>query len=94
MQVYGAAQLNSPVLLSVEILTRMSLAAQWNHRDANGRVAVDEERRFAFPPMEIGDATADVDGIIRPICDHIHQMFGRERSFCFDANGRWSDPRL
>jgi hypothetical protein len=40
MQVYGTAQLDSPALLSVEILTRMSLEAQRNRRHANGQVAV------------------------------------------------------
>jgi hypothetical protein len=94
MQVYRTAQLDSPAILGVEILTRISMEAQWNRGRQNELVAVHEPRRFIFPSMEIDDTTEDISEVIRPICDHVHQMFGLGRSFCFDENGRWSDPRL
>jgi Putative DNA-binding domain len=90
-QFYVAAELDSPAILGVGILTRMSLFGQWGRGD--GRVPVNGEQHFIFPFLQINDPTGDVDSIIRPICDHVHQMFGRTRSSCFDDNGRWRDPR-
>jgi len=35
----------------------------------------------------------NVDRIIRPLCDQAHQMFGREGSPSFDADGTWIPVR-
>jgi len=91
---YRTAELDSPAILSVAILTRMELRGLWNRDHGEGRVPVIQGGRFVFPFMEVGDPVGDdVDRIIRPICDQIHQMFGRERSEWFDVHGHWRDPR-
>jgi len=43
---------------------------------------------FSFPHMQVDDLS-DFGKIIRPLCDQAHQMFGREGSPSFDAEGRW-----
>jgi hypothetical protein len=43
---------------------------------------------YRFPFMQIEDLS-DIDRIIRPFCDQTHQMFGREGSPSFNADGVW-----
>lgn len=88
-QFYATAELDTPSILGVEILSSTRLQALWRRERVGQRVLDNEERRFVFPPMEIGGPGDDVDRVIRPICDHIYQMFGLERSFCFDEDGDW-----
>lgn len=43
---------------------------------------------YRFPVMLVDDLS-DVDTIIRPLCDQVHQTFGREASPNFNAEGAW-----
>jgi hypothetical protein len=40
--------------------------------------------------MQIDDLI-DIDRILRPICDQVHQLFGKEGSSSFNADGVWID---
>lgn len=44
---------------------------------------------YRFPFTQVDDL-ANVDRIIKPLCDQTHQMFGEEGSPSFDAAGVWS----
>jgi hypothetical protein len=48
--------------------------------------------KYEFPYMQIDDL-AEVDRIIRPFCDQTHQMFGKEGSPYFNADGVWVERR-
>jgi schlafen family protein len=43
---------------------------------------------YRFPFMQIDDL-ASVNRILRPFCDQVHQMFGKEGSPGFDVDGEW-----
>lgn len=43
---------------------------------------------YHFPYMQV-DNLADIDGVIRPLCDQAHQTFGREGSPSFNGEGVW-----
>jgi hypothetical protein len=88
-QVYDAAGIAAPFLLTMQLRT---------HEDAHGLhpAALGEEPsglvtpgNYPFPVLQ-ADNLVDVDRIIRPLCDQAHQMFGRDRSPYFDAEGRWN----
>jgi hypothetical protein len=88
-EVYGAAGITAPFLLTMQLRT---------HEDAHGLhpAPLGEEPSglitpgdYPFPVLQ-ADNLVDVDRIIRPLCDQAHQMFGRDRSPYFDAEGRWN----
>jgi hypothetical protein len=87
------ANIDSPALLQVEILSSMHLHAEWHFGTEKASVAPNEDRRFVFPPMAIQGTYQDVDVTVRPICDYVHQMFGRPFSSWFGPAGVWRDPR-
>jgi hypothetical protein len=43
---------------------------------------------YMFPYMQVDDLS-QTDRVIRPFCDQTHQMFGKEASPSFDAEGAW-----
>jgi hypothetical protein len=43
---------------------------------------------FRFPFMQI-DELVNINRILKPFCDQVHQMFGKEASPSFNANGDW-----
>lgn len=43
---------------------------------------------YRFPFMQVDDLSA-IDRNIRPFCDQAHQMFGKEGSPSFNAEGVW-----
>jgi hypothetical protein len=92
-QLYLNAELYSPAIFAVQILSSINLFGLWGRDFEQQTVPMNTDRRFIFPFVEIRNPADDVERTIRPICDHIHQMFGRTRSSCFGADGRWIDPR-
>jgi hypothetical protein len=44
---------------------------------------------YPFPVVQ-ADNFLDVDKVIRPLCDQVHQMFGKDSSRCFNAEGVWN----
>jgi hypothetical protein len=44
---------------------------------------------LTFPIMAAYDF-GDIDPIIRPLCDQVHQCFGEEASPSFDSGGKWN----
>ena len=44
---------------------------------------------YSFPVVQ-ADNFLDVDRVIRPLCDQAHQMFGRDSSPYFTAEGVWN----
>jgi hypothetical protein len=87
--VYQAAAIGPPFILGMMLRAQRPLTGAYaadggvgeHHQDVGAGV-------YNFPYVEIYDAF-DNDPIIRPLCDQAHQMFGRERSASFDADGSW-----
>lgn len=44
---------------------------------------------YKFPSSQVIDLFQPFERIIRPFCDMAHQIFGDDKSSCFDADGRW-----
>ena len=44
--------------------------------------------KYPFPIMTAYDF-GDIDQIIRPLCDQVHQTFGEKASPSFDSSGKW-----
>jgi hypothetical protein len=79
--VYEATAISAPFLLGMLMRTQSPLVGTYA-----GLRGVGEEhtapipvRDYVFPCVQVDDLS-DTDGIIRPLCDQAHQMFGREGS--------------
>ncbi|HJX84860.1 MAG TPA: hypothetical protein VJ723_10990, partial [Candidatus Angelobacter sp.] len=85
---YEQATITAPYLLSLMIWTWKSLAGVSGNRFTGEGSTPIFPGRYSFPVMLVEDI-ADVDRSIRPLCDHIHQTFGRAASPEFGASGEW-----
>jgi len=46
-----------------------------------------------LPELQITQFDTDVKQLLRPWCDTLWQASGLERSFNFDKEGNWQEPR-
>ena len=88
--VYEAAGIGPPYLLGVTLRIQRALTGVYPGMVGPGEeytppVAAGEYR---FPFREVDDLV-QFDRILRPLCDQVHQMFGREESPNFTADGAW-----
>jgi len=88
--VYAAASLSGPFLISMTLRTVNNTQSLYpsmipGAEDEGGTVRPGD---YSFPVMQADDLL-NVDRITRPLCDQAHQMFGRDASPFFDANGVW-----
>ncbi len=87
---YLAAGLSSPALLQIALLSNYRIQGTYVEGVGLNRLDRGEHK---YPPLIIDDIQGVVDGLIHPLCDHVHQSFGRDRSPCFDDEGAWVEPR-
>jgi hypothetical protein len=87
--VFGAAGLGPPYVVS------MTLRIQRPVTGVYAALGGGEEHTqpvppgdFRFPFMQI-DELVNINRILKPFCDQVHQMFGKEASPSFNANGDW-----
>jgi len=88
--VYQAATIGGPYVLGMMLRVPQLLVG--SYPDALGLGEVDtppvRERDYLFPFMQVDDLSG-TDRAIRPLCDQVHQMFGRKGSPNFNADGEW-----
>jgi hypothetical protein len=90
--VYTAATINGPFLLTVLLQTAKAVTGLY---PMLGMPQVEEPGStislgsYAFPVVQ-ADNFLDVNKVIRPLCDQMHQMFGRDASPCFNPDGVWN----
>lgn len=89
-ELFQTTGLSAPYLLGVMLRTMCGLAGVYR-----ASAGVGEEQTepvgpldYAFPVVLVDDLF-NIDRIIRPICDQLHQTFGREASPCFNTEGDW-----
>jgi hypothetical protein len=88
-EVYTAASISGPFLLTMLLRTVQNT---WGlhpapiGEDPGGMIW---PGAYPFPVMQ-ADNFLDVDKVIRPLCDQAHQMFGRDSSPYFNADGVWN----
>jgi hypothetical protein len=85
-----AAEIGPPYMLGVTLRILRPLTGVYPAMGGLGEehtqpVATGEYR---FPFLEIDNLVA-IDRILRPFCDQVHQMFGREKSPSFNGEGVW-----
>jgi len=90
--VYTAASINGPFLLTmlleaVSNTTGLYPMRGMPHVEAAG--ATISPGSYPFPVVQ-ADNFLDVDKVIRPLCDQVHQMFGHNASPYFNADGVWN----
>jgi len=90
--VYEAARIGPPYLLGVTLRIQRALTGVYP-----GMGGLGEEHtpplaagQYRFPFLEVDDLV-QFDRILRPLCDQVHQMFGREESPNFTADGVWTE---
>ena len=88
--IYEAAAIGPPYLIGVTLRIPRALTGVYP-----GMVGLGEEHtppvaagEYRFPFLEVDDLMHS-DRILRPLCDQVHQMFGREESPNFNADGAW-----
>ena len=88
--VYEAAAIAAPYVLGMMLRSRQPLVGVYAAVGGLGEehTAPVPGGDYGFPYMQVDDLT-DTDRIIRPFCDQAHQMFGRDRSPSFNAEGVW-----
>ncbi len=88
---YRVAGLNGPFLLGMTISTKAQASGLYpdsvfpQAEVVRGKI---QPGQHAFPIMAAYDF-GDIDPIMRPLCDQVHQCFGEEASPSFDSNGKW-----
>lgn len=92
--VYEAAGVGPPYLVGVTLRLPTALTGVYPAMGGLGEehtppVAAGEYR---LPFVEVDDLI-QLDRILRPLCDQVHQMFGREESPNFTADGTWTERR-
>jgi hypothetical protein len=86
---YSAAAVPSPVVLGISIANAVKLAPL-DRGFVEGPVK--ERGAQSFPFLQIANMFEPVDRIIRPLCDVVHQAFGKTESPCFKPDGSWRGP--
>ena len=88
--VYEAYGIGPPYLLGITLRIPRALTGVYP-----GMVGLGEEHtppvaagEYRFPFLEVDDLIQS-DRILRPLCDQVHQMFGREESPSFNGDGVW-----
>jgi Putative DNA-binding domain len=88
--VYAAAGITGPFLLTMLLRTPQAISglfpSQIPGAEEQGGITLPGD--YPFPVMQ-ADSLLDIDRVIRPLCDQAHQMFGRQASPFFDADGAW-----
>jgi hypothetical protein len=89
--VYRVADVSGPFLLGMMIKTKSSVTGLYPD-SMLPQVPVSRGTimpgQHAFPIMEAYDF-GDLDSIMRPLCDQVHQGFGEAASPKFDTDGKW-----
>jgi hypothetical protein len=88
--IYTNASLNGPFLLGMKSCLNaqtQSLYPSAGYGEEEGGGAV-PPADYPFPMMQ-ADNLIEIDRITRPLCDQVHQMFGRKESPCFNGEGVW-----
>jgi hypothetical protein len=88
--VYEAAKLGPPYVVSMIVRIERPLtgvyAALGGGEEHTRPVQAGD---FRFPFMQIDELT-NVNRLLRPFCDQVHQMFGKEASPSFNVDGEWT----
>jgi hypothetical protein len=88
-EVYTAAGITGPFLLTM--LLRVVHDIEGLHPAQLGEEPGGNIGSGSYPfPVVQADNLLDVDRVIRPLCDQTHQMFGRNSSPYFTAEGVWN----
>ena len=88
--VYEAAAIGAPSVLGMMLRIRQPLVGVYAAVGGLGEehTAPVPVGDYRFPYMQMDDLSS-IDRIIRPFCDQAHQMFGRDGSPSFNAEGLW-----
>ena len=89
--VYLAAGITGPFLLTMLLRTNQNTYGLFpsvipGAEEPGGMI--EGPNSYPFPVMQ-ADNLLDADRVIRPLCDQSHQMFGRDSSPYFNAEGAW-----
>jgi hypothetical protein len=79
----------SPALISMAVRVGRLLQVVYG---GAGERAVLQPRDYFFPALQVETLEGPPETFIRPLCDHLHQMFGIPSSPCFDEDGTWNPP--
>ena len=84
--VYEAAGIGPPYITSFTLRLPRELTGVYPEMGGMGEVHTQPiaSGDYRFPFMEIDDLI-DIDRILRPFCDQVHQLFGKEGSSSFTA---------
>jgi hypothetical protein len=94
-RVYNTAGVGGPFLVTMMIKAQCNMTGRYpDSMYFQGHVerGILIRGQHLFPVMEAYDF-GDLDTIIRPLCDQVHQGFGEAASPNFDADGKWIEAR-
>jgi hypothetical protein len=88
--VFEASGVGAPYILGMVLRTQRPLVGAY--ADVRGLGEQHTEPipagDYMFPYMQVDDLS-QTDRVIRPFCDQTHQMFGKDASPSFNADGAW-----
>ena len=85
-KLFAIAGLGAPVLLRVSLLARYRFFPKYSDWD---EPAMFPPRDHYFPSIGLTAIGPGAEPQIKPLCDHIHQAFGKVGSPSFDTEGNW-----
>ena len=88
--VYEAAGIGPPYIASITLRIQRELTGVYSATGGLGEEHTPpvEASEYRFPFMQI-DELVNIDRILQPFCDQVHQLFGKEGSSSFNADGVW-----
>lgn len=90
--VYDAGAISAPYLLGMTLRLQQQLVGVYANGPWEEETPPLHPGDYEFPYMQIDDLS-ETDRIIRPVCNQVHQTFGKEGSPNFDPDGRWIPRR-
>jgi hypothetical protein len=94
-ELYKVAGVSGPFLLGMLLTAKSPVSGLYPDITGLGEVVRGTLRAgvHSFPTMVAYDFS-DVDSIIHPLCDQVHQGFGEKASPKFDGEGKWIEQFL
>jgi len=85
---YDIAAVSAPVMLAAKLSIPGAFVAAYGEPPFFDTTVIGPAD-FQFSPILIDAIERPFDKAIQPLCDHIHQSFGRQASPNFDGAGNW-----
>jgi hypothetical protein len=88
---YAVTGLGAPALLGISLSSRLNYLPQYSEWED---FDVYKAHNHRFPILTLSELGPGSEPLIKPLYDHIHQVFGQPGSPSFDQEGQWIQQKI